>query len=157
MNLSDDIRCLVEIQTACSLPICNKSNEIVYCYSVQNVDDNAFRVSKIKHIYKREHGTSKIEEIDPLDCFSENQLNEITEAINRFAFDDDKLNQMYDEYMERYDFFYSYKYSHQMTPEQKDNNTKMFELLENMLANTVFITIFEHMGKDMLGFMKGEN
>ena len=155
MNLSNDIRCLVEIQTACSLPICNKSNEIAYCYSVQNVDGNAFRVSKINHVYKREHGTSKIEEIDPLECFSKDQLKEITEAVNQFAFEDDKLDQMYEEYMECYEFFYSYKYSHHMTQEQLDNNARMLELLNQMLANTVFMTIYEHVGIEMMGFMKG--
>lgn len=154
MNLSKDVRDIVEVEIACSLPICNEVDEITYCYSIRNLDERRFFISRIIHVFCRKRGSDEILEMEIEKYFSPELLNEIVETSNQFKEEDDYIVELYDEYMERYEEFCGYCYKNQINDAQKYNNRRMLQLLEKMFDGTIFLKIHYHLGKDMMAYLK---
>ena len=154
MNLLEDVRDITEIEAACSLPMYNKSCETVFTYVTHDLDEEHFKISRIMHMYCRPHGTDEIIEIRGEQYFSEQEMKELLESVNRFINEDESIAEMYEEYLERYESFCEYCFQEQLSLEQRENNGRMLELLEMMFAGTVFKKIYDRLGSEMISYLK---
>lgn len=114
MTINDRFRTIlssVEVELACSLPICNRDYEILFFYSTLPNDEYSYIFETLFYVYARNKDTGKITDISEFISKSDAYLTCKGAVIRPEVFDDEAFD-MEELYYSLYESFNENAYNH---------------------------------------------
>lgn len=143
-----------EIELACSLPVCSKTQEVIFLYSTLDRDEESYIVEEIRHVYARDLTTGQLSEVSPEEIIPQAVLRQAGKSVVvPTVFDDEALDRE-EEYFACYEKFIGSPFEMSPDSEQRQNNRGLYQLFHKLVPASGLRDIYYAIGKDYFAYLK---
>lgn len=137
----------VEVELACSLPICNRDYEILFFYSTQPNDEYSYKFDTLFYVYARNKDTGKITDISESVSRSDVYLKCKGAVIRPELFDDDAFDAE-ELYYSLYESFNESVYTNLYDDEFSITCKKLLRCFNTLVPEGPLKELYKYIGKD---------
>lgn len=142
-----------EVELACSLPICNRDNEVLFFYSTKPNDESSYFFGTVQHVFSRDNKSGQVVELSTFP-FSKKGLEACSGCIIKPKIMDEIAMDTEDKYYALYEQFYENAYNSEQQAVFSDCCRQLLSCFNELIPDGPLKELYEEIGTDYFEYLR---